>query len=136
VFVVLSKNDAMVSYSTIIEIAKKSNTSVNGENAILASECYDAGMAEILKEIAENLLFTDTDIMASKSSVKAGIKVDEAKKALLCSLGSNSHELVKDFEESFQDLMGIEVGDWFVEGFVRGYRYLKHSIAHKIERED
>jgi hypothetical protein len=122
---------AMASPMTISDLASDSVGGVKSKrDLVLGSTCYDAGMAEVLKGVAKTVL-SEKVFVTSKQSLESIKRFDEAREAIFNTLSGEHLKLLVEFEEAYAELAGIEACDWFVEGFIEGYRYLKYSIAHK-----
>lgn len=131
----MAKND-MVSAGTIFEIAKKTSPKTFNLNDSLkfAVDCYESGMIEVLRGIAYNDFESRGPVAKSKYTKKMDAQCQEKYEELRNDLRWNANiddsqtDLLKKYDDSFRDLMEAEATDYYIEGFIMGYRYLKSQI--------
>lgn len=114
---------------TIIKIANKNKVSL--DNAEFGLECYQAGMVELLRDIAE-LQLENVVAVETKKTKEARTNQEKYFKELLSNLKPQEAEMLREYEDLFSREMGLSEGDNFIEGFVHGYRYLKSKIVHEM----
>ena len=115
----------MVTAHKIAEIAKSHRVSLDYALKFGAA-CYDAGMVEVLKGVAIEVLAREgNNIATSKYTKERRLAVEEKYKALESVLNEQEKQLLEDFTDELYALMAAEAEDHFVEGFIHGYRYLK-----------
>lgn len=115
----------MVTVYKIAEIAKSHRVSLDYALEF-GSACYDAGMVEVLKGVAIEVLAREgNNIATSKYTKERRLAVEEKYKALESVLNEQERQLLEDFTDELYALMATEAEDHFVEGFIHGYRYLK-----------
>jgi hypothetical protein len=121
----------MAAPSTIAEIAKENLPPQNEKGDILkfGSECFDAGIIEILKQIA-NSEINKRDFLKSKYTRERLVETKEKYQTLLNTFNERERTLIKDFDDSWNDYRTAEAYDCYVEGFIDGYRWLKSYIEH------
>ncbi|NNU94695.1 hypothetical protein ETC01_16350 [Geobacillus sp. NFOSA3] len=116
---------SMVTAHKIAEIAKSHRVSLDYALKFGAA-CYDAGMVEVLKGVAIEVLAREgNNIATSKYTKERRLAVEEKYKALESVLNEEEKQLLEDFNDEFQDLVYTEAENYFIEGFIHGYRYLK-----------
>ena len=121
---------SMVSRSRIANLANESNVK-NLESVIgFASICYEAGMMEILRGIAEKELDRHPSVELSKSTRELINKVDHLLNILENTLNPEQMKLLKECNLQYQSLVDAEASDYFAAGFLNGYRYLKSEMAN------
>lgn len=127
----------MVCPSKIAKTAKNKVSMDNG-NLVFGTHCYEAGMVEVLKGIAmKELDEGDVCIETSKQVTKLNKKATEAYQALVNAVSNREVSLVKEMDEVYNLVAAAEAEDHFIEGFLRGYRYLKHIMEfHTVVEED
>jgi hypothetical protein len=115
----------MVTAHKIAKIAKSHR--VNLDYALtFGAACYDAGMVEVLKGVAIEVLAREgNNIVTSKYTKESRLAVEEKYKALKSVLNEEEKQLLEDLNDEFQDLVSAEAENHFIEGFIHGYRYLK-----------
>ncbi|AEH49824.1 MAG: hypothetical protein CW346_14675 [Bacillaceae bacterium] len=115
----------MVTAHKIAEIAKSHRVSLDYALTFGAA-CYDAGMVEVLKGVAIEVLAREgSNILASKYTKEKRSIVEEKYEALKSVLNEQERQLLEDFNDEFHDLVYAEAENYFIEGFIQGYRYLK-----------
>jgi hypothetical protein len=120
---------SMVSRSRIAKLANESNVN-NIESVIgFASICYEAGMMEILKGIAEKELDRHPAVELSTSTRELINKVDHLLNILENTLNPEQMKLLKECGHQYQYLADAQANDYFIAGFMNGYRYLKSESA-------
>jgi hypothetical protein len=121
---------SMVSRSRIANLANESNVK-NLESVIgFASVCYEAGMMEILKGIAEKELDRHPSVELSKSTRELINKVDHLLNILENTLNPEQMKLLKECSHQYQYLVDAQAADYFLAGFMSGYRYLRSETAN------
>lgn len=127
----------MVPATKIGKIAKKSlpeNISLD-HTLNFGVSCYESGMIEVLKDIA--FLDLEKGIDSIKPSIYTKQLQQECQKkfqAVKEKLTSEEAEkLLLEFEDAMTSLAGSEAGDYYIMGFIRGYRYLKNQVAFRSD---
>jgi len=115
--------DTMVTAHKIAKIAKSHRVSLDYALEFGAA-CYDAGMVEVLKGVAIEVLAREGS-NTSKYTEKKRLAVEEKYEALESVLNEEEKQLLEDLNDEFQDLVSAEAENHFIEGFIHGYRYLK-----------
>lgn len=120
----------MVDMLTIVKIAKRNNVKLDYV-AEFALDCYEAGMVELLRDVAETALETVV-AKESKKTKEARTNQEKYYQELLNNLNPQEAEMLDEYQELFSHQMGLDEQDHFIEGFVHGYRYLKSKIVHEM----
>lgn len=98
-----------------------------------ASNCYDKGMVEILEEVARKELCHSHEPKEPPENVKEATEEVQRQYGLLEeSLSEEQLGLLKDYDEACQTLNALETGEEFIQGFVRGYRYIKQEAVDGV----
>lgn len=129
----MSKDDVMVDLAKVIRMAKKELPNHIKIDRILdfVIACYDSGMVEVIREIAIRDLYTGGGLVnQSKYARKMHAAAEEKYQTLESKLNEEERKLLADLDDAFNDVMAAETYDYYIEGFVRGYRYLKHHITY------
>jgi hypothetical protein len=119
----------MAAPSTITEIALESLPNEKGDIIKFGSECFDAGVIEILKQIANSSL-TTRHFTSTEETQKRAMETEERYLELKNSLNDAYIPLAENLDQAWGDFMAAEAYDYYVSGFIDGYRYLKNYIAH------
>ncbi|KGP59364.1 hypothetical protein NP92_14510 [Anoxybacillus gonensis] len=92
--------------------------------------CYDAGMVEVIREIAVQELATGgATILQSRFTNQLLKIVEEKYHKLENTLNRHERQMLKEFEEAFQEASAADAHDHYIAGFISGYRYLKNYIT-------
>ncbi|PFA66866.1 hypothetical protein CN378_12700 [Bacillus sp. AFS015802] len=120
--------NTMISTTKIAPIANKHY--VSGQDIAFGVDCYEKGMIEILRGVALAELHQSNVgvVHMSKHAKNMAMKCETEFKSLQANLSENKKQMLSDYDEQFHDLLAAETTDHFVEGFIRGYRYLKSQI--------
>lgn len=125
------RSRAMVTPNRIVEIAKDKlpRTTSFDQAGSFGISCYESGMIEVLRGVAmEDLEYGMGPILMTVHTKKYVKQVIEKSEELRNTLDGPTFEIFKEFEEVQQNLLGAETSDHFIEGFIRGYRYLKNQM--------
>jgi predicted nucleotidyltransferase len=128
----MGKDDVMVNRKKVERIAKKELPHhIKIDHTIdFGIACYDSGMVEVIREIAVRDLSTGGGpVNQSKYAQKMHAiakKISNFRKKL----NEEERQFLEDFDEAFNSALAAESYDHYVEGFVRGYRYVKYYITH------
>lgn len=116
----------MVSSVKIAEMAKEKlqNPLDFHDTLQFGSACYDAGMVEVLRMIA--VKYGRGYVSASEETKQQELVVQRKKEELIKALNEETKQLFEEYDEAIRDLMGYEAEDHLIEGFIRGYRFLKN----------
>lgn len=131
----------MVTPSRIVKIADTLTKPVSMDHALeLGVACFEEGMMEVLRHIAVQDLNQECGpIVMSKYSGEMTKVTEERYRALQQVLDGGERELLKRYDEAYRNLSGAEIEDYFIAGFIRGYRYLKNHFTfspnYEIEEE-
>ena len=127
----------MVPATKIGKIAKKSlpeNISLD-HTLKFGIDCYESGMVEVLKDIA--ILDLEKGVGSIKPSnytKQLMQKSQEKYQAIKEKLTSEEdEELLFEYSDTMTSLAGAEAGDYYIMGFIRGYRYLKKQVAFRSD---
>lgn len=117
----------MVSINKIAKIAKKKKVSMD-YTLEFGESCYEAGMIEILKGIAMNELHFSPQRKLSSSGEEASKILDEKYENLKNILDEDKQKVLLDYDDAFNNFSSIENTDEFIDGFIKGYRFLKNQV--------
>lgn len=93
---------------------------------------YEAGMFEVLRGIAEEDLDCGVGEIPSTPEMDKWGKVAVQKASELSGeLDETSCNLFAEFECAQQDASSAEANEYFIQGFLRGYRYLKNQMEFR-----
>lgn len=95
------------------------------------ADCYEAGMIEVLKELAERELMNLPPIKLSELTNGYQGKVDLHYLLLKNALTPQQIKLLEEYSDQFEFLNGSAASDYFIAGFLHGYRYLKSEAANR-----
>lgn len=117
---------SMVGFGKIAKIVRNSSDSKIEWNQMKIGEaCYEAGMVEILREIALKS-FGQAQIPNSVETQEALDSTEDLYKEIDSHVvDPNLHELVKQLHKKHGEAQCCSGEDHFVEGFIAGYRFLK-----------
>ncbi|EMI11261.1 DUF6809 family protein [Anoxybacillus gonensis] len=126
----------MVSPIRIAEMAKKTMRNEDDFRDILefGSACYDAGVTEVLRIVAAK--YGRGYVPPSKQTKQQELIVQQKKDELMKRLDEESKQLFEEYDEAIRDLMAFEAEDYLMEGFVRGYRFLKTHVLSSADSEE
>lgn len=123
----------MVAVDTLVPISNKTNTSFNDTNTMrFGVECYEAGMIHVLKGIAEEFLET-AEIWSSDNTRKLNRIVCEMRYELEATFNPSLFQLIKKYEEALNEANSSDAGDFYMQGWLDGYRYLSNRTAYGCE---
>lgn len=128
---------SMVTADKIARIATDTSLKVSLDHTLhFGMACYEEGMVEVLRPIAiQDLEYGVTDIPFTRHSKKMAERAEKAYEKLEESLGEAQRELLKEYMDAANDQLGAEAGDFFVHGFLRGYRFLKNINEFNHDEE-
>jgi hypothetical protein len=97
------------------------------------SVCYDAGMVEVLKIVAakHNREYVPASVQTKQQELVVQKKKDELMKVL----NEEAKQLFEEYDEAIHNLMAFDADDHLIEGFVRGYRFLKNYTLFEANGE-
>lgn len=94
------------------------------------SSCYESGMVEVLRNIAfQDLVDGIEYVKTSVKTKEVEVECEERFQRLINAISEKGAELLDSYDESFSALLSSEATDHYVEGFVRGYKYLKLQLS-------
>lgn len=120
----------MVTPFTIAKLADEKEVTELHPVFCFAADCYEAGMAEVLKEVAEQSLEEHPPIKRSVSAKAYQSKVEYQFLLLKSTLTPDQTKLLEEYQDQTSFLSGAEASDYYIAGFLQGYRYLKSKVAH------
>jgi hypothetical protein len=126
----------MVSPIRIAEMAKKTMRNEDDFRNILefGSACYDAGVTEVLRIVAAK--YGSDYVPPSKQTKQQELIVQQKKDELMKRLDEETKQLFEEYDEAIHNLMAFDADDHLIEGFVRGYRFLKNYIIFEVNGEE
>lgn len=122
----------MVNTNTIVEISNEQpkSVSLNGPYLGFAINCYEAGMIQVLRGIAEDFLET-AEIWISDSTRELNGIVEEKRREIEASFNSRDYALIKEYADSLSEADSSDAGDFYMQGWLDGYRYLANRVAYR-----
>lgn len=134
------RSRSMVSPRRIAKIADTLKKPVSMDYGLeLGVACFEEGMMEILRHVAEQDFNQDCGhILMSAYSKEMNRIAEEKYEELQSVLDCRQQGLLKQYDEAYRNLSGSEVNDYFIVGFIRGYRFLRNHIIfdQNIEFEE
>ncbi|GGA65192.1 hypothetical protein [Ornithinibacillus halotolerans] len=113
----------------IVEVAKENSKGI-GENLDFFTNIYEAGMKNVLRQIAYRTLL-NCEIDGSFNTETKEYKEVEKEVYLNFNLiqeqmqNNNNLSLLSDLEAGFNSLEGISSQEHFIQGFIEGYKFTK-----------
>ena len=93
---------------------------------------YEAGMIEVLRGVAEEDMEYGAGYIPRTPEMEKWLKVtDEKSENLRQNLDEDANSLFDEFEEAYHNSSMAEVGENYIQGFIRGYRYLKNQMEYR-----
>jgi hypothetical protein len=127
--------NAMVAANTIADIAKKEGVSAD-RTLNFGSACYNAGMIAVIRSVAIlDFERTGFNVSPSKSTKECMPNVENTLEILINTLHRLDREVFEIHSEALQELHAKEQRDYYIEGFIRGYSYLKDFITFHTDHE-
>lgn len=123
-----NKDKEMVTPTIIAEIAQERlHSSISLDNTLgFGITCYEKGMEEVLRQIAiRDLERVGFYMCTSKYTKKESAKTDKMFQELKTTLNNEEIEKLEEYDDAFMNFLAAEAGDYYIEGFLRGYRHLK-----------
>lgn len=123
----------MVNLETLAPIAIGTDTEFHKNNSMdFGVKCYEAGMIEVLKGIAEDRL-EKLVLISSGFTTKLNAIADEKRLELESTFNARDYALIKEYEEALSQAEAGNAEDYYIQGFLDGYRYLAHRLAYNCE---
>lgn len=119
---------SMINYETSDKAASKAGLSYPIENHDSVNGIYEAGMIDVLREIAVTKLYEVEDGESIELPDEYRVQVEKHAAALQeikKHLPEKYHSLVSAMEDAQCRITGLEMDDYFIRGFVEGYRFLR-----------
>ncbi|MGM7637614.1 DUF6809 family protein [Bacillus sp. Hm123] len=122
------RKNCMVTPEKIAKIANETSLNVSLDHTFhFGVACYEEGITEVLRPIAiQDLDHGVQDIPLSRHSAEIAKKVEKAYQELKERLNDSEQQVLKKYVDTCNDLLRVEADDYFIHGFLRGYRYLKN----------
>jgi hypothetical protein len=121
----------MVTPFTIAELADEKEVKDLHPVLGFGAECYEAGMIEVLRMVAEKELEKHSEIKLSQSTKEFNSKMEYQYLLLKEASNLQQNKLLEEFQDQYEFLNGSENTDFYIAGFLQGYRYLKSERAHQ-----
>ena len=94
--------------------------------------CYESGMIEVLRGIADEDMEYGVGAILNTPQMEKWLKLTEEKSEnFRQNLDEDANSLFDEFEEAFHNSAMAEVGENYIQGFIRGYRYLKNQMEYR-----
>ena len=93
---------------------------------------YEAGMIEVLRGVAaEDFEYGVGTIPITAEMGRLSEMANQKASELSGKLDESTYILFLEFDCATQDASGVEATEYFVQGFLRGYRYLKNQMEFR-----
>lgn len=125
---------SMVTPTEIAEISNKTlPLAVSFDDAVsFGVTCYETGMIEVLRGIAQEDMEYGLGCILNTPRMEKDLKlVEEKSEELRQKLDEEELRLLNEFEEALSYSSMSEVEENFIQGFIRGYRYLKNQMKYR-----
>lgn len=122
----------MVTLDRIAELTKGRDVKLD-DVLSFSVDCYEAGMSEVLKEIAEREMENHPPIELTESTKEELRKIENLLNDLRHILDPSELRILEEFNDKYESLNSSESWEYFIAGFLRGYRYLKSIQAHQTK---
>jgi hypothetical protein len=122
----------MVTFTTLGDMAKDSNCSITNESLYYGRNCYETGMIQVLKGIAEDFHIT-AKIKKSDYTRRLNSIAVEKEEELAATFNPTYYALIKDYVDALTEADSSDAYDHYIQGFLDGYRYLAHRVAFNDE---
>jgi hypothetical protein len=124
---------SIATFDAITTIAQQEKVSITDDTLKIGSACFDAGAREILRHIA----IVDIEKLgplsiASNHTKRMSVECQEKYDLINTTINKIERPLLKEYDEAFHNLMAAEAHDYYIEGFIRGYAFLKYHITHRV----
>jgi hypothetical protein len=120
---------SMVSYGKLTELTRHDrNISANSYDALTA--LYEAGMCDVLREVAILKSLQEPEEkrgVNTKQYVDAQKKLVDSQIKLHDTLSEEQQDLFREMDTDHSLLNAIESDEFFIKGFIAGYRFLKET---------
>ena len=121
----------MVTPFTIAKLADEKEVKELQPVLGFGANCYEAGMVDVLKEVAEKALAEHPAIQRSEAAKVYQSKVEYQFLLLRSTLTPEQMTLLEQYHDQYDFLSGAEASDYFIAGFLQGYRYLKSKVVYR-----
>lgn len=115
----------VVSLNKVVGIINEKELSIKDE-LTYATTMYEAGMQDILEQIAEQI-FERKKFDESQTTLKYEGKLKEIMNSALSNI---NEEKVDKIDDAINYYCALSSLDYFTHGFVQGYFYLKQYVEH------
>lgn len=108
------------------------NGGIGDKGLRIGSTCYDAGMISILRIIAAQQSIEDDPSTFKESDMTkslAGTTQDKFDK-LFNTLDEVQQKMFLDYEDEQTSYMGCSRDDYYIQGFISGFRFLLREIKY------
>lgn len=124
----------MATPDKIYKLSKEKMSSKVNWNDVsnIATYCYDEGATDILTHVAELYLEKAEDCFDMSKETREVTQITEEKhQELKNTLNEKEIPLLEAYDEAWHDMSASESYDYYIRGFIAGYRFLKSHVAHK-----
>lgn len=118
---------SIVPFSSLLELYSKSSFTNNMEALDDLDNAFEAGMVEVLKEVAfKELIYYENDRNNERKDTAADTKAIESFRNTmeLCNNNEQKSALL-DLEAALNHCTSIELEKHFIDGFILGYKFSK-----------
>ena len=107
-----------------------------GNGLEIGTACHDAGMISILRIIAEQEMIKEkSSIVPSKITNEMAVSTEEKFKTVTNSLSQEQQDLLLEYDDEFTSYLGCYSEDYYIQGFISGFRFLMREIKFGNGRE-
>lgn len=118
---------AMVALDNLFKVAKENSKNL-GEDLNYSTELYEAGMKDVLREVAYKKLLEIEHTFQYKSQEYKNAGEDAVNSYDLLKeqlQNQNQQSLLLDVEAAYNYLAALESEQHFIRGYVEGYKFVK-----------
>ncbi|MEH7753648.1 hypothetical protein V7457_21350 [Bacillus toyonensis] len=115
----------VVSLSKVVDVINEKKLSIKDE-LTYATTMYEAGMQDILKQVAEQI-FEREKFDESQTILEYEGKLKEIMNSTLSNI---NEEKVNELDDTMNYYCALSSLEYFTHGFVQGYFYLKRYMEH------
>lgn len=125
---------SMVSATTIADLAKNTlpgSISLN-DSLGFATTCYESGMIDVLRGVAMEDMEYGVGFIKSTPKMEKDLKeMEKRTEELRRVLNVDQFRLFREFIESANNVENSDAEENYIQGFLRGYRYLKNQMEFR-----
>jgi hypothetical protein len=123
---------SIATFDAITTIAQEEKVSITDDTLKIGSACFDAGAREILRHVAIVDLESGDPVKCSNYTKRLSRECEEKYKVVENMLSKEGAALLKQYDDFFHDMAAGEAHDYYIEGFIRGYVFMKYHVSHRV----